>query len=963
MRSGTFHVDPDEQEETFARDTNGNLITYTDKENATWRFSYDGNGRLLEILNPLGGRTVYTRTLDGNVQTETDPRGNLTEYRYDLFQRLERVYYPDATEDSFEYSTRFRPDRAVLKSGATIDFTYDSGNRVTRVDYSDGTYEIFGFDTAGALASRELPGGLVTTYEYDERRNRNRVVYPGNIAETFVYDTANRVIRRLDANDEAWNFEYFDDGSLKATVDPEGERVEFAYDSDPRALVTGVTRGLETSRMVYDNLGYLDNRTDPQERVFQATRDARGSLLSMKVQPAGITRLYDRNALGQIERYTNPLGGVWITGYSDDGHIESRTNPLTETTTIARDTLNRLAGVTHPDGETTTMSYGSSGAVSSIAGSDGTVVDIDVTPEGRLMGGTDLVLGYSPVDYRLDNSNGIRIQYNDQDRPWRITVADGKVIEYEYNWRGDVVAVRDWLGGETTITPTKYGKRDDITYANGLAVDYVYDDRRRLTGIQFGLAGASSAPLGTITLNRAPTTGRVESADRELPGPQNVPDLNRVFAFNVMSRVDGFSYDARGNLVDDGENTYEYDTLNRLTSMTTPVATTRIGYDALGKIVRREEGTDVRQYVSNYALRKPRITVEQDAAGNDLWYYVHTLEGKLLYRINGDGIRHFYHFDEKGNTVFLTDNDGNVIQTYFYSPTGDLIDESGDIDNNLKAGAEEGDNQGSNVNPQDNDARLKQEITVGDGGRASNNQSGQKLQSYGWNSMAPEEQDLFVDAGVNFLGTVLPINEQLFAPKLNTQVMAKFGVSPQAFAKLPVHLQNSLSSTLGNVMVGVSSGIAGYREWNSDMYTNNVGRFVGTGLATAQNATGIVFGPLQTVVSVADVISYETLGDKTGINDLLFGNLSRTVAAGWGAAWGYVSTGDSREAWRAIQKRVDHTKNNEGFAGKLLNTVAETGVEVVYQAITWDWLKGRIQRARVNWDREQEELADFYNTP
>src|SRR6185295_5419297 len=45
------------------------------------------------------------------------------------------------------------------------------------------------------------------------------------------------------------------------------------------------------------------------------------------------------------------------------------------------------------------------------------------------------------------------------------------------------------------------------------------------------------------------------------------------------------------------------------------------------------------------------------------------------------GTRAFYHFDEMGNTLFLTDGSGAVSDAYAYSPYGELIASSGNSDN------------------------------------------------------------------------------------------------------------------------------------------------------------------------------------------------------------------------------------------------------------------------------------------
>jgi RHS repeat-associated protein len=50
-----------------------------------------------------------------------------------------------------------------------------------------------------------------------------------------------------------------------------------------------------------------------------------------------------------------------------------------------------------------------------------------------------------------------------------------------------------------------------------------------------------------------------------------------------------------------------------------------------------------------------------------------------VYSIGGDGGRHFYHFDESGNTAFVTDDDGAVVASYAYCPYGRVLNSTGTI--------------------------------------------------------------------------------------------------------------------------------------------------------------------------------------------------------------------------------------------------------------------------------------------
>src|SRR5262249_23720365 len=113
-------------------------------------------------------------------------------------------------------------------------------------------------------------------------------------------------------------------------------------------------------------------------------------------------------------------------------------------------------------------------------------------------------------------------------------------------------------------------------------------------------------------------------------------------------------------------------------------------YDAFGRRITKTSGGATQNYVWNYALVLPSISVVRQG-GSDLRYYVHTPSGALLYSIEaGSSARHFYHFDETGNTELLTDDSAAVSDTYAYSPYGVPLGRSGNTDNPFTFAGEQG---------------------------------------------------------------------------------------------------------------------------------------------------------------------------------------------------------------------------------------------------------------------------------
>jgi len=56
-----------------------------------------------------------------------------------------------------------------------------------------------------------------------------------------------------------------------------------------------------------------------------------------------------------------------------------------------------------------------------------------------------------------------------------------------------------------------------------------------------------------------------------------------------------------------------------------------------------------------------------------LRYYVYLPDGELVYCVEGDGSRHFYHFDEMGNTTMLTNDAGIMTDSYAITSYGEIM--------------------------------------------------------------------------------------------------------------------------------------------------------------------------------------------------------------------------------------------------------------------------------------------------
>jgi len=333
------------------------------------------------------------------------------------------------------------------------------------------------------------------------------------------------------------------------------------------------------------------------------------------------------------------------------------------------------------------------------------------------------------VENRITNSNGLEIKYDAGGRITSITYPGNKIVTYEYE-NNRLIFVTDWTGGETSFSYDKGRLRILIKANNSVTFYQHYDSKHPLfEDIVDGLsdvtieeasrvitlteraadAGAARIGASTMAYNKAnkiiyeKSTGLMDGSatdlgfkfrgfpdvndEREKLDILNYDKTNRLVGIGITGVEDLISYDSRGRvnqgrLSNDKRRKYCWDKASRLIEYFTINETTSnvekqvsLSYDAFNRVIRRNEtysgGKLVENFTWNYALGVPRVSITADIDSGKTWYHIYTPKGDLLHSIReGDNAKYFYHFDLLGNTAFLSNEDGKIVERYGYSVYG-----------------------------------------------------------------------------------------------------------------------------------------------------------------------------------------------------------------------------------------------------------------------------------------------------
>lgn len=249
----------DERLYSVSYDTQGYLDTLTDPLGRTVNFDFDLAGRVTSQTLP-GGRTInYTYDAKGNVSSITPPGKTAHLFDYSAVDQ-EAAYTAPDLGDGFNI-TRYtynldkdltqitRPDNQL------IDLSYDTGGRLSNITTPRGQTGYAYDATTGQLTTITAPDGGQLSYTYDGFLPLSET-WTGEVSGTVnkVYDNNFRV-QALQVNGDLTAYGYDDDGLLL-----QAGSLLLSRDTINGNL-TGTQLGVLSSQLKYDSYGALRRDT------------------------------------------------------------------------------------------------------------------------------------------------------------------------------------------------------------------------------------------------------------------------------------------------------------------------------------------------------------------------------------------------------------------------------------------------------------------------------------------------------------------------------------------------------------------------------------------------------------------------------------------------------------------------------------------------------------------------------
>ncbi len=683
-------------------------------------WTYNGWGQVETVTDERGGVTTYEyeETAPGQqglLLSVEDAEGHFTWYGYDDLWR--RVWVTDGrgsvAQDS-NFTTDYfydAADRLIrtegpplpdAPSGITRWFGYDEiGNRKWVVDGNgSGPEDIahkttYDYDENSKLTAKHQPLGRITRYEYDDLGRRVKMADAnGNLTSQytlFTYDDANRLTEVRDPENNVFSKTYDAHGNVLTMTDASGVTMTFEYDKLHRrrfardGLVPPNTR--ETK---YDKLGRVIETTDATNETTQFTYDALGRLITVLDAAGGTTTYtYDNNgnlltildandhtisireydANNRLTRAEDGIGNYYTYGFDAVGNQtevrDANDQPNGPTTTLTYDAANRRTAISYPDGSSVTYVYDNNGNRTSMTDPNGTSL-FGYDELNRLVSTVDSFNMRVDYDYDLVG-NRVHVTYPDHTYP------DDRMVTYGYDDANHLTSITDWEGRATNYTYE--GLRiKTVAFPNTVLETRDYDDAGRLEGMNTTHVGF---PVLGFNWTRDGVGAPLTSTETNTLAP-TIPARFVSYQYDTDNRLTAsseaeYTYDQNGNLVSRTigyvTTDFEYDDEDRLTWQTTGgIDFVQHIYDGDGNRIARVDNGVYTGYVLDRGLALSQVLCETDVGGNVIAYYIHG--PTLVARIDASNTPRYYHTNDLGNVVALTDAAGTVVDRYAYDPFG-----------------------------------------------------------------------------------------------------------------------------------------------------------------------------------------------------------------------------------------------------------------------------------------------------
>ncbi len=657
-----------------------------------------GEGRVSKIINPDGTYKSFRYNQYGKVTSEIDELGAKITTTYDDYQRVLTITDPLGRVTAYTYdhdnlspklNTLDKPASVTLPSGKVIKYAYDGeynllsetsgikGSNSSQAATTQYSYDVHGnvlqvidpvgrtatntYDLRNRLETTEI-GSLITAYEYDAAGNKIKVTHPDANTETWTYNSLNKKATHTDEANNITRYTYTNDGWLEWVYDPEGKKSGYSYDANGHITQFYTPNGYDAARLKHTN-----------------TYDLAGNIVSkLDARGTEITYKYD-NRNREIERHYNDNTASVYSNYDSIGrlvHTRNSFSTIDMTYDLAGQLKTERQQLHSGIDNTLNYTYGLDSNRSSLSTS-GYSLSYGYSNRNQITSIHDSGIGSVDYAYNLDGKTNTR------------TLGNGATTSYEYGSKGVILWIKEdqlidkhyFYSERNKIWQSQYTFRGETLENPQFHNFYSYTPDQKLSAYNSKHKLGYGIPLSPFEINDLPWWKPIppqplthnyndgftyDGADNRIAtksqGDYQLNGENQVTSIGSTA----YSYDNVGNMIQHGSKQFSYDGDSRFKG----TSSQQFNYDPMGRLVSIVTGTQTKSAIYDGTNAILRYSNGSQLSEKNYWG-ANGLELFYTWRSAGDTSL-YWHQDHQNSIVGVTDQSGNVLESYIYDPFGNV---------------------------------------------------------------------------------------------------------------------------------------------------------------------------------------------------------------------------------------------------------------------------------------------------
>ena len=634
--------------------TTGNVKTKTDNiTNQNISYEYNSFGEKIKEIQPNGAvityKTEWSNAQPNLVFKETVQSSSINHTEITYYDKYGREVAKTVTgwQGKLIVSSKsYNVSTGLLKKEIHPHYTGETEKYTT---YNYGDY-------MNRLSSETFFDGinsLTTTYSYPYNSHIISVTSPSGQTKTTETDASGLVVKITDA----------------------GGGINYQYDANEQPLT--ISSNETTTSISYDEMGRQHKLIDPNAGTIE----------------------YLYYADGQLKQQISANGDITDIVYDDVGRLKTKT-------------------ITNKHGGTPTVNVTTNYYVPNNENGAGQIDYIEQKFDGILTHKQDFTYNNH---HQLSNATEIydnqtittSYEYDALWRPETTTSPSGLVTTNVYNEYGDIYQVKAgnkviWEGKDQNSS----GQWLKYTLGNGLQTNKTFTQQQETATIKTGIEnnGTNNATIQNLSYKYDAPTGNLLTRNDLLNNRNETftyDNLDRLLTAKLTgSTTYNFSmtYKPNGNIDTKSDvGTYQYNSsrpnaMSGISGIQAGVSTDKqfISYSTFNKVTEIKQGIDensiTKKYNIYYGLDEERIkSIYTDSnIIHNIRYYFGTYEkdidkfGKFtqtdyIYTPAGltamvkNGTLYYVHTDNLGSIQAITDENKNIVSSYYYTPWGGRV--------------------------------------------------------------------------------------------------------------------------------------------------------------------------------------------------------------------------------------------------------------------------------------------------